>query len=152
MKSKFLALGLSVLSFGFLFAPKSSATKVRPRREKIASEIQIEIIRETNRSKRQEKIANIKRKIRRIAAEIKRLEKVRSELDHKLSINLQIIEAFRYEGLYAANHEYKLLLNKISKLRAKISSNEKHIKTLRAEIEKLDAQLAIQLQLIELAY
>ena len=152
MKSKFLALGLSVLSFGFLFAPESSAARIRPRREKIASEIQIEIIKETNRSKRQEKIANIQRKIRRIQAEIRRLEKVRSELDHKLCVNLQLLEAFRSAGLYSVNHEYKLLLSKVKKLRAKISANENHIKNLKSEIEKLDAQLSIQLQLEELGY
>ncbi len=150
MKNKFLALGLSLLSLGFGFAPGSSAAKLKADEEKIISEIRTQTIKEQDNSDRKNKITKIKRNILKAQAQIKELEKAKSGLENKLSVALKFVEVYHYAGFYGVNHEYKLLLSKIKKLRSKISLKKSEIKSLKSEIKKLKQQLTIQIQLEEI--
>jgi predicted RNase H-like nuclease (RuvC/YqgF family) len=91
----------------------------------------------------------VRKKIKKNEANIKCLEeKIRSKLDHKLAVLLQLQESHQ-------NLAERIKINeKIRKIKIKIAQNEKEIKNFKSERSKLDHELAafLQLQEVTLSY
>lgn len=140
MLKKSTALSLAALCLCASLAPVSAFSYSDEAR---AASIQRRAIEKCKERDLDRKIRNVQSRISSNEAEIRRLERKRSELDHKLAVQLQL-----KEDAYAWYEKVKIN-REIDRIQSDINWNESRIESLKEKRSSLDHELAVLLQLKE---